>query len=190
MERTWRDVRKDTLEFFRQIFHYLDSLELFDLQNDVHHICLYIVFHPCIQASLDQTLMSWNLHKMSTEHSKTPESIYALSRAKAINRGYWSGDPGDDIETASGLNYGRDSENEPGPPMDELRDDPITPIRADYTSVEEERQDGVFVNDDNEIATGRELLEGLDVTQNDDNWGIDIYCQAVLLMESRLGVDE
>ncbi|KAJ7587787.1 hypothetical protein C8J56DRAFT_710800, partial [Mycena floridula] len=121
-----------------------------------------------------------NSCKMSTQHSKTPESLYALSRAKAINRGYWRGDPGDDIETASGLNYGRDSESEPGPPMDELHhDDPITPIRADYTSVEEERQDGVFVNDDNEIATGRELLEGVDVTQNDDNWGIDIYCQAV-----------
>ncbi|KAJ7586790.1 hypothetical protein C8J56DRAFT_787630, partial [Mycena floridula] len=116
------------LEFFCQIFHYLNSLELFDLQSDVHCICLYIVFHPRIQASLDQTLTSWNLHKMSTEHSKTPESIYALSRTKAINRGYWSGDPGDDIETASCLNYGRDSENKLGPPMDELRNDPIAPI--------------------------------------------------------------
>ncbi|KAJ7580504.1 hypothetical protein C8J56DRAFT_1058149 [Mycena floridula] len=55
--------------------------------------------------------------------------------------------------------------------MDELHDDPIAPMRADYTSVEEEQQDGVFVNDDNEIATGRELLEGLDVTQNNGEAG-------------------
>ncbi|KAJ7587537.1 hypothetical protein C8J56DRAFT_890449 [Mycena floridula] len=93
-----------------------------------------------------------------------------------------------DIATASHVDYGRESENEPMPPLDELQDDPVCPIRADYTSVDEERNDGVFLNDDDEIATGRHLLEGLDLIAEDQNWGINLYCEAVLLMESRLGL--
>ncbi|KAJ7580459.1 hypothetical protein C8J56DRAFT_1058097 [Mycena floridula] len=142
MERNWRDIRKDTLEFFRQIFKHLEELDLFDLENDAHRICLYIIFQPRIQASLQHTISSWNLHRMRTEHYKTPISIYKLSREKAIIRGYWSGDPGDDIATASHVDYSRESENEPMPPLDELQDDPVHPIRADYTSVDEERNDG------------------------------------------------
>ncbi|KAJ7592085.1 hypothetical protein C8J56DRAFT_781303 [Mycena floridula] len=188
MEQNWRDVRKDTLEFFRQIFKHLEELDLFDLENDVHHICLYIIFQPQIQASLQRTISSWNLHRMRTEHYKTLISIYELSREKAIVRGHWSGDPGDDIATASHVDYGRESENEPMPPLDELQDDPVCPIRADYTSVDEERNDGVFLNDDDEIATGRRLLEGLDLIAEDQNWGINLYCEAVLLMESCLGL--
>ena len=55
IERLWRDVRKDSLEFFRQIFIYLEELELLDMGNDVHRICLFLVFHRRIQDSLDRT---------------------------------------------------------------------------------------------------------------------------------------
>ncbi|KAJ7588390.1 hypothetical protein C8J56DRAFT_1080374 [Mycena floridula] len=109
MERTWRDVREDSLEVFRQIFTHLDDLGLLDMQNDVHRISLYIVFQPHIQASLERTRQSWNVHDLRTEHHKTPLSLYELSRAKAINRGYWSSDPGDDINTASAPGYGREA---------------------------------------------------------------------------------
>ncbi|KAJ7588662.1 hypothetical protein C8J56DRAFT_889428 [Mycena floridula] len=94
----------------------------------------------------------------------------------------------DDIATASHVDYGRESENKPMPPLDELQDDLVHPICADYTSVDEERNDGVFLNDDDEIATGRHLLEGLDLIAEDQNWGINLYCEVVLLMESRLGL--
>ncbi|KAJ7600170.1 hypothetical protein C8J56DRAFT_879902 [Mycena floridula] len=73
--------------------------------------CKYIIFQPWIQASLQRTISSWNLHQMRTEHYKTPMLIYELSREKAIVQGYWSGDPGDDIATASHVEYGRESEN-------------------------------------------------------------------------------
>ena len=185
-ERSWRDVRKDTLEVFRKIFEFLEDTNLLDMENTVHRVCLYIVFQPRIQASLNRTVYSWNHHKMRTEHYKTPYSIYELSKAKAINRGYWDSDPGDDIVTASHADYGHESERESLPPADELLDDPPAPDRREYALREDEYSAGVFVNDDDEIQWGRELLVGLDIGRDDDNWGIDVYCEAVLLAKSRV----
>ncbi|KAJ7303710.1 hypothetical protein DFH08DRAFT_825643 [Mycena albidolilacea] len=81
-------------------------------QCPIDRVCLYVVFQPRIQASLDETRISWNLHRMRTENHKSPRAIYELSREKAINRGYWIGDPGDDLATALHPSYGKDS-NEP-----------------------------------------------------------------------------
>ncbi|KAJ7589856.1 hypothetical protein C8J56DRAFT_936348 [Mycena floridula] len=147
MERTWRDVWKDSLEVFRHIFTHLDDLGLLDMQNDVHRVALYI-------------------------HYKTPVSLYELSKATAINRGYWDSNPGNDLQTASQPGYGRDVETEPLPPQDELQ----------------EHQAGIFINDDDKIMAGHELLEGMDVDEDDGNWGIDVFCHAVLLMERRMGI--
>ncbi|KAJ7572569.1 hypothetical protein C8J56DRAFT_875185 [Mycena floridula] len=173
---------------FRQIFTHLDDLGLLDMQNDVHRVALYIVFQPRIQASLERTRQSWNLHDIRTEHYKTPVSLYELSKATAINRGYWDSDPGDDLQTASQPGYGRDAETEPLPPQDELRDDPSHIDYTEFASATEEHQAGVFINDDDEIMAGRELLEGMDVDEDDGNWGIDVFCRAVLLMERRMGI--
>ncbi|KAJ7429696.1 hypothetical protein B0H11DRAFT_1766652 [Mycena galericulata] len=185
MERAWRDVRKDTLEVFRQIFMYLEESGLLDMENPVHRICLYIVFKPRIQHSLDETRASWNLHKIRTAGNKSPTVIYELSKTRAINRGYWTGDPGDDIQTASERTYGEDPA-EQLPPADELAGDPTSPDRSEYPDVAAERDAGVFVTEDEEIREGREILEDLDVTGDDGNWGIDIYCRAVLLFTAHL----
>ncbi|KAJ7586958.1 hypothetical protein C8J56DRAFT_861261 [Mycena floridula] len=188
MERTWRDVWKDSLEVFRQIFTHLDDLRLLNMQNDVHRVALYIVFQPRIQASLERTQQSWNLHDILTEHYKTPVSLYELSKATAINHGYWDSDPGNDLQTASQPGYGRDAETEPLLPQDELHDDPSHIDYTEFASATEEHQAGVFINDDNEIMAGRKLLEGMDVDKDDGNWGIDVFCRAILLMERRMGI--
>jgi hypothetical protein len=88
MERNWRDVRKDTLQVFREIFIHLEELGLLEMDSPIDRVCLYIVLQPRIQASLDETRTSWNLHKMRTANHKSPRAIYELSREKAVNRGY------------------------------------------------------------------------------------------------------
>lgn len=174
-------MRKDSLEVFRQIFFFLESSGLLEMENPIHRICLYIVFQPRIQHSLDETLSSWNLHKIRTAGNKTPTAIYQLSREKAINRGYWTGDPGDDISTASDPHYG-DDPNERLPPADELQNDPAHLDRSEYPDHTAEHNAGVFINDDDEITEGRGILHGLDITEDDGNWGIDTYCRAVVIM--------
>lgn len=180
MERGWRDVRKDSLQFYHEIFIHLEDIGLLDMESPIDRVCLYIVFQPRIQASLDETLTSWNLHKLRTANNKSPYAIYELSREKAINRGYWTGDPGDDLATASDPSYGVDS-NEPLPPLDELANDPDAPDTTEFVDAAAEQEAGVYVNHDDEVEQMKTALGDFDYMADDGNWGIDAYCRAVLL---------
>ncbi|KAJ7794889.1 hypothetical protein B0H14DRAFT_2621490 [Mycena olivaceomarginata] len=68
MERAWRDVRKATLDIFCEIFMYLEANDLLDMENPIHRIFLFVVFQPRIQKFLDETVASWNLHKVRPAH--------------------------------------------------------------------------------------------------------------------------
>ncbi|PBK67943.1 hypothetical protein ARMSODRAFT_988814 [Armillaria solidipes] len=160
--RLWLDVRKDSLETFRQIFQYLEENNLLDMDNSVHHICLFLVFHPRIQASLDRTRDAWNHHQLRTEHYKTPIAIYELSREKAIRRGYWTGDPGDSV--------------------DEVRRDPYYGIDGDihdnYPFAPPEAE--TALNNDEDIEFVKTLMADFNFEAEDSNWGIEVYCEAVI----------
>jgi hypothetical protein len=57
MECSWKDVRKVTLQFYREIFIYLEELDILDMESRIDRVCLFIVFQPRIQKSLDETLI-------------------------------------------------------------------------------------------------------------------------------------
>ena len=145
-------------------------------QQASHRVCLFLTYHHRIQRSLDETVASWNLHKVRTAGNKTPLALYQLSREKAINQGYWTGDPGDNVGSVRD-GYGEDP-NEGFSPADELAADPQAADYRDF-DVEMEREAGIFVNDDEEIQAAKECLEGYEFEADDGNFGIDIYCNAV-----------
>lgn len=182
MERGWRDIRKDSLESFRQIFQYLVESHLLDMDNFVHKTCLFLVFQGRIQQSLNRTRDAWNHHKMRTERHKTPLAMYELSRELAIQRGYWTGDAGDDIETAADPEYGLDG-HAPLPPTDEQTGDPAAP-REEPVGRDAQREAGIFVNDEDDLDEVREQMGDFDFEEDDGNWGIDVYCRAVILLIS------
>ncbi|KAJ6624606.1 hypothetical protein B0H10DRAFT_1908466 [Mycena sp. CBHHK59/15] len=185
IERLWRDIRKDTLESFRQIFIYLTDNDLLDMKNDMLRSCLFLVFQPRIQVSLNRTHEAWNNHKIRTDCNKTPVAIYEVSREAAIRRGYWTGDPGDDINTvANDALYGYDGEAPLPPPSDAALDATIhTPMEAPL-GLEEERAAGICLNDDDELAAIWELMPDFDFDFEDGNWGIYVFCRAVVLLSS------
>lgn len=182
IERLWRDVRKDSLESFRQVFMRLEELELLDMDNAIHRICLFLVYHRCVQDSLDRTRDAWNHHKIRTEHSRTPVAIYELSREKAIQRGYWTGNPGDDAQTAADPLYGVDGQAPP-PPNDE-RD----PEQAEHepAGLDHERAAGISINGEEELREAEELMGDFDFGRDDNNWGMDVYNEAVLMLLARI----
>jgi len=179
MERNWRDVRRDTIQLFREIFQHLESTGLLDMGNAIERVCLFLVFLPRIQASLNETRDSWNLHKLRTEHCQTPQAIYELSRTKAIRAGYWP-DPGDDAALAVQPEYGVDEEA-PAPPADELAHDPNSNEGEQPNDAESQRDAGIFVTDDGELEAMQAILGDFDFTEEDGNFGIDVYCRAVEL---------
>ena len=136
------------------------------MENKIHRVCLFLTYHHRIQHSLDETVASWNLHKVRTAGNKTPLALYQLSREKAINQGYWTGDPGDDVDSVSDSNYGKDP-NEGFAPADELANDPQATDYHDFESnADMEREAGIFVNDDEEICVAKECLDGYDFHAN------------------------
>ncbi|KAJ7939148.1 hypothetical protein B0H13DRAFT_1573542, partial [Mycena leptocephala] len=120
------DVQKDTLQVYCEIFIDLEGLDLLDMESPIDCVCLFIVFHPHIKKIPSRNPHALNLHKIRTTENKTPLAIHELRLEMAINRGYWTGDPGDDLATASHPSYGED-ENAPLPPSDELANDPEAP---------------------------------------------------------------
>jgi hypothetical protein len=50
----------------------------------------------------------------------------------------------------------------------------------------EEQEAGVAVNGDDELVEAESILADLDLDADDENWGIDVYCEAVILMISKL----
>ncbi|KAJ7662544.1 hypothetical protein DFH06DRAFT_355025 [Mycena polygramma] len=81
------------------------------MTNEVHRACLFLVYQPRIQASLDRARDGWNHHGIRTERNKTLLALYEISREAAMRRGYWTGDPGDEPESvANDPLYGYDGE--------------------------------------------------------------------------------
>ncbi|KAJ3818121.1 hypothetical protein EV361DRAFT_811824 [Lentinula raphanica] len=170
--RLWRDVRKDSLEAYCKIFKYLEDNDLLDMTNSIQRLCLYVVLQPRVQQSLNRSSDAWNMHRVRTAGQKTPIALYELSREYAKTRGYWTGDPGDDLRTAQRPSYGLEDEMEDGVPGDH--------------QVNEQDSENVEVNDDDTISYVCSAFQdmGWDVEREDDNWGIEVYCQAVLKLQA------
>lgn len=142
-----------------------------------HRICLFITFQRRIQQSLDETVAAWNLHKVHTAGNKTPLALYQLSREQAINQGYWTGDPGDDLDAVDTM-YGEDGEAGL-PPANELSDDPVDRSHREFFSTDEERNAGIFVVDDEEIQEAMSKLGDMDFDIDDGNYGLNLYFEAI-----------
>ncbi|RDX40695.1 hypothetical protein OH76DRAFT_1450524 [Lentinus brumalis] len=173
------------LEVFRQVFMYLEECELLDMSVKAQRVCLFLVFQPRVQASLNRTTDAWNHHKIRTERNRTPVALFELSREIAIQRGYWTGDPGDSAADAGDPLYGVDGQA-PAPPAPEVHGEPGH-VGAQPRDEEGERGAGITTNTDSELEEGRRILAGFDFERDDGNWGIDVYCEAVTLYNSRIG---
>ncbi|KAJ7804318.1 hypothetical protein B0H13DRAFT_1930848 [Mycena leptocephala] len=151
IERLWRDVRKDALETFRQIFDYLEQNELLDMENPIHNTYRDLRAQP--HSRYHRWLLDW--------------------------------DPGDDVNTvASDPLYGYDSEA-PLPPTAMSDNEPLERTEQPLGTAAE-REGGILVNGDEDLLAAKELLGDFDCDRDDGNWGIEVYCEAVIRMISQL----
>jgi hypothetical protein len=136
---------------------YLKETHLLNMENHIHQVCLYLVFHNRIQKSLDHTCNAWNHHKLQTEQNKTPIAIFEFSGEVTITCGYWTGDPGDNLETVFDPLYGFDGQA-PMPPVAEMQDDPEVAGEKPL-GLKEERAAGTSVNGDDELTNAQDMLD-------------------------------
>nr|AOC97497.1 ethylene- and jasmonate-responsive plant defensin [Flammulina velutipes] len=167
IERLWVDIQKDSLEAFRQIFLYLERNGLWSKEDPIHCLAIFLVFQPRIQASLNRAKHAWNHHQIRTAHNRTPVALYELSREQLRVQGVWTGDVGDDVTCVDGL-YGVEGAENGGLAMP-----PVDPSDPNHS-----------LNDDADIEAARAALGDFDFEEEDGNWGIDVYCKAVLLLQA------
>jgi hypothetical protein len=171
IERLWRDVRAGTLEAFRCLFIQMTENNLYDPNNPIHKLALHLVYQKRIQHSLQDTLGAWNNHKLRTEHYRTPEAIYALSRQQAILNGTWLGNVGDPLSEVNSATYGVETCG-PHPPPEE--------VAAESNSYQSEGQDDVDHPFEESLVEARQLLQGFDFGQQDDSCGTELFAEVVL----------
>ena len=156
----------------------LEEKGLLDMNVEAHRVCLFLVFHKRIQASLDRTRHAWNHHKVRTEQNRTPVAMWYFSRAEARHRGYWTENPGDNLHDVGPM-YGVDDQAR-APPPEEERDEPsqrgTQPMPGDTTA---EKAAGVVLNGDEELRRALDILDGVDFDQDDGDWGQHVYTAAV-----------
>ena len=88
IERLWRDVRIQVLEYYRKLFFSMEAEGVLDPSRTVDLFCLHLVYIPRINAALEEFVRRWNAHKLSSEHCMTPNQLYAMGMLQRYGSGW------------------------------------------------------------------------------------------------------
>ena len=106
IERLWRDVFQAVLQTFYRLFYHMERMGILDHLNDKHLFSLHYVYVPVINQALKLYSQSWNMHSLSSCHSKTPLQIYTEEMITLDHQGVPALDYFEPIHDAE---YGLDS---------------------------------------------------------------------------------
>lgn len=76
IERLWRDVFTQVIQYFYRLFYNFEGQQILDPDNDIHRYSLQHVYLPVIQERLDTFRAAWNNHRLRTESNRTPNQIW------------------------------------------------------------------------------------------------------------------
>ena len=68
IERLWRDVFRCFCLVYYYAFYAMEQTGILDIENPVHLFALHLVYQPRINLSLQQFMLAFNNHRLSTEH--------------------------------------------------------------------------------------------------------------------------
>ena len=88
VERLWRDVFRCIISLFYETFRSLEDEGKLDHLNEVDMYCLHFIFLPRINHALKEFVSSWNNHRISTEHNKTPNQLFVEGFMAQDNQGF------------------------------------------------------------------------------------------------------
>ena len=78
IERLWRDLFSGCISFFYYFFHYLEELQLVNINDPWDLYALHFVFLSVIQHHLDMFRTGWAHHQLRTERNRTPQQLWIL----------------------------------------------------------------------------------------------------------------
>lgn len=105
IERLWRDMNRIVVSHFLNIFLFLESQGVLDPLNEVHRLCLHLVYIDLINETLQEFMAQWNNHPVTTECNLSPRQLWVQGMVSLQNSGYTAVD--DVVSNTHNLsNYG------------------------------------------------------------------------------------
>jgi len=75
IERLWRDVTKEVLDYYRLLFTYIEEILQVNISDDSIIFILHYLFLSSLNNDLLQFQCTWNNHPLRTEHNRTPHQL-------------------------------------------------------------------------------------------------------------------
>ena len=76
IERLWCDVFNNCTILFYNLFNFMESTDVLDIDNEVHMFCLNYIFLKRINLALQKFKDAWNNHPLSTEKNLSPNQLW------------------------------------------------------------------------------------------------------------------
>ena len=173
IERLWRDVHNYIAMYFKNIFYFLESRHLLDPDDEIDIFALHYIYIPRINRAIDQFVLQWNNHPLSTEGGKTPlqkwtegfynfaESDFATVR-EMLNP--------TDVDSHYGIDDG-DDEIQPEVPEIQTDNHVVVPVCNIHLTEHE-----------------KDIIESIDPLMNDNEHGIRAYEATNTLLRETVSV--
>jgi hypothetical protein len=75
IERLWRDVTKEVLDYYRILFTYIEEILQVNVSDDSIIFIFQYLFLSALNSDLLKFQSSWNNHPLRTEHNRTPHQL-------------------------------------------------------------------------------------------------------------------
>ena len=166
IERLWRDVFRCVAAAFYYAFYAMEQTGLLDVNNPVHMFALHLVFTPRINFALKEFMEAFNAHRLSSEHSWSPNQIWINGMIDPNNP--LANDGLDDDPEGLEL-YGEDLQG-PCSMFDEGTNNVVVSPDA--------------IPHDQEVAA--DIYQIIDPNRNSPDMGIDIFIEVLDLVGLRM----
>jgi hypothetical protein len=135
IERMWKDVFAYILQYFYNLFYFMESQDILDPDNELHLFALQYIYIPRVNRALDYFTDQWNNHPMSTERNRSPLQTWTAGFYKFAESNYSAVRDVLDASTTNFDDYGIDDD---GPrPQIETNNNVIVPRSTIQLSVQE-----------------------------------------------------
>ena len=169
IERMWKDVFAYVLQYFHNLFYFMESCEFLDPDNEVHLFSLQYIYIPRVNRALDYFTSQWNNHPMATERNKSPLQTWTAGFYRFAESNYTVVRDVLDVDNTDFNTYGIDDH---GPsPQIETNNNVVVPATSIELNLEETQslEDQIFP-----------LME-------DNDNGIQLYERTIVFVNGILG---
>ena len=137
IERMWKDVFAYVVQYFYNLFYFMESQDILDPDNELHLFALQYIYIPRVKRALDYFTLQWNNHPMSTQGNKSPLQSWTAGFYEFAESNYTVVRDVLDVDTINFDHYGIDDD---GPrPQIETSNNVVVPRSTIQLSMEETR---------------------------------------------------